>query len=95
VLTAAMDERGIDVLGGQLTRNANVSQLLESMVEMATTGMQRSMEPNDELFKLMDERDKLQREFNEIRAADYERIKGKKKRGGSKRGAAKAPKKAK
>lgn len=92
VITAAMDDRGIDIVGGQLTRQANVSQLLESSIRMAVEGFATKPPKGGNLFQLIEEREKLQAEFREIREADRARVKGK-NRGGSKRGAkAKAPK---
>ena len=86
VVTAAMDDRGIDIVGGQLTRNANVSQLLEATIKMAASGFQTKAASDDNLFELIEKRDNLQAEFREIREADRAKVKGK-SRGGSKRGA--------
>ncbi len=93
VITTTMDERGIDIVGGQLTRQANVSQLLEASIKMAVAGFERSG-GDDNLFELMDKRDKLQAELHEIREADRAKVKGN-SRGGSKRGAAAPAPKAK
>jgi hypothetical protein len=88
VVTAAMDDRGIDIVGGQLTRDANVSQLLESMVGLAVNGMEPRGGNDDKVFKLFEDRRKLQDEFEALRQADRDRVNAK-SRGGRKPGSKK------
>jgi hypothetical protein len=81
VITAAIDDRGIDLLGAQLIRGESLPAVIESFARsIASVGTSASS--SDELFRLMDQRAKLEAELRTIREADAARIKGRKPRGG-------------
>lgn len=83
VITAALDDRGLEMLGGQFIRAESLGIVVENVIAAAMEG---SPAPADQkVFELFDQRSRVEQELREIREADAARLKGRKPRGASKR----------